>query len=75
MVKEIELLDGEEVNMDFAEQETKIFKIKIPPNSAKDDENRIKSIVITAAPYLPGTQDVTLSVSTKKKVTPSTSTL
>lgn len=31
--------------------------------------------MITAAPFLPGTQDLTLAVSTKKRVTPSTNTL
>lgn len=75
MVDELILEDGEEVQIDFAKDESKIFKINIPANSAVDEENRISSIVITAAPYLPGVQDLTLAVSSKKKVTASTNTL
>ena len=64
---EIILEDGVELQIDFTAYEAKVFKFKIPPQSSKktDDSQRIKSVVITAAPLLPGDEKMNLYATTK----------
>lgn len=56
--------------------ESKIFKFYIPSNSTiKDEQQKIKSVTITAAPLLPGVDNILLAASTREDVTPSSASI
>ena len=63
--KETEVEDGVEMQMDFLALESKVFKFYIPSTSAaKDAQNRINSVTVTAAPYLQADDQISLAVNT-----------
>jgi hypothetical protein len=66
------LEDGVEAQVDFAQNEAKVFRFYIPANSArgKDQSNKIKSVMITAVPLLPVDEKMSLYASTKGSVNP-----
>jgi len=55
------------MQLSFTAQESKIFKFYIPPNTAADEFNKVKSVSIMAAPFLPGTQELLLTATAKRK--------
>ena len=66
------LEDALETQVDFAQNEAKVFRFYIPANSArgKDESSRIKSVMITAVPLLPVDEKMSLYASTKGSVNP-----
>jgi len=51
--------------LDFLSEETKLFKFYIPGKSAaKDEQNRVNSVTITAVPLLAQSDNILLAVST-----------
>jgi hypothetical protein len=71
MKGEIELQDGVELQLDFNQNEAKLFKFYIPANSvrSRDEGFKIKSVMITAVPLLPVDEKMTLYASTRGSVT------
>ncbi len=70
-VSEIALDNGQELQIDFGAEESKIFTFYIPASTLSQDKNNvISSVTITAASFLPGNDKILLAASTKENVVP-----
>ena len=59
------------MQVDFNAMETKLFRFKIPANSGtRDQQNRVTSVTIGAAPVLPQSDNILLAASTQANVIP-----
>jgi hypothetical protein len=72
MKGELLLEEGADTQVDFNENEAKVFRFYIPANSMRgsDASQRIKSVMITAIPLLPVDEKMSLYASTKGSVNP-----
>jgi hypothetical protein len=65
LAAQIRLDDGQELQLNFEAEETKIFKFYVPAASAtKDEFNRVNSVTITAVPLLNQQDNIILTAST-----------
>jgi hypothetical protein len=64
--REIELSDGQVLQIDFVSYETKLFTFRIPNKELiKSSKGELKSITIAASPFLSFSEDLTLTAATK----------
>lgn len=66
---EILLEDSVEKQVEFQAYEAKVFKFYVPAKT-RDEDTRVTSVVITAAPLLPSDEKMTLYASTKGAINP-----